>query len=111
VAFRAAYFTPTFSKYAGEACGGVQIYVTDRNALKPVELGIHLLHACLTLEPSSFAWRYRDNGTAVIDLLLGSDSPRRDLDAGQSPAEVMAGWDLDVESFQQRRTPFLLYPE
>jgi uncharacterized protein YbbC (DUF1343 family) len=111
VAFRPSYFTPTFSKYAGEVCGGVQIYVTDRNVLKPVQVGIHLLHACLTLEPSSFAWRYRDNGTAVIDLLLGSDSPRNDLDAGQSPAQVMAGWDLDMESFRQRRKPFLLYPE
>lgn len=111
VAFRPAYFTPTFSKYAGEPCGGVQIYVTDRDALKPVELGIHLLHACLTLEPSSFAWRYRDNGDAVIDMLLGSDSPRNDLDAGQSPAAVMAGWNLDVEAFRQRRKPFLIYPE
>jgi uncharacterized protein YbbC (DUF1343 family) len=110
VAFRPAYFTPTFSKYAGEACGGVQISIVDRDALQPVALGIHLLHACLTLEPASFAWRYRDDGRAFIDLLLGSDAPRGDLDAGLSPSDVMAGWDLDVDAFRKRRQPFLLYP-
>ena len=27
--FRAAYFTPTFSKYAGQPCQGVQVHITD----------------------------------------------------------------------------------
>ena len=31
--FRPLHFEPTFQKYAGELCGGVQIHVTDRNAV------------------------------------------------------------------------------
>jgi uncharacterized protein YbbC (DUF1343 family) len=34
--FRVAWFTPTFSKFSGQLCGGCQLHVTDRNAYQPV---------------------------------------------------------------------------
>ena len=34
VDFREAYFTPSFSKHAGVACGGVQLHVTDRDDVR-----------------------------------------------------------------------------
>src|SRR5688572_22776469 len=36
VAFREAWFTPTFSKSAGQRCGGCQLHVTDRAAFQPI---------------------------------------------------------------------------
>src|SRR5690606_26751967 len=35
VAFRPLVFTPTFDKFTGQACGGVQLHVTDRSAYRP----------------------------------------------------------------------------
>lgn len=109
IAFRPAYFTPMFSKHAGVLCAGVQIHLTEREVARPVELGLHLLYALRELAPNAFDWRYAADGSYFIDLLLGSDRPRRALDAGASVAEVMAGWDEAVHSFEQRRLPFLLY--
>ena len=108
VDFRPAYFTPTFSKHAQAVCGGVQIYILDREAARPVELGLHLLHALRGLAPDAFAWREGDS-RFFIDLLLGSDRPRRSLDAGAEVAEVMSGWIEEIEAFERRRRPFLLY--
>ena len=108
-AFRPAYFAPTFSKHAGETCGGVQVHVTDRAALRPSALGVHLLDVVRTLSGDAFAWRMYEEGRHFVDLLFGSDRPRRLLDEGTGAAEVMAGWEGESEAFLERRRPFLLY--
>ncbi len=109
VAFRPTYFTPTFSKHTDTICGGVQIHIHDRDAVRPVQLGIYLLHALRTLNPDAFAWREGREGRYSIDLLLGSDRPRSTLDGGGSVGEVTAGWDEEERTFEERRRPFLLY--
>ena len=55
VAFRATWFRPTFSKHKSVSCGGVQVHVVNREALRPVELGVHLLHALRAHMPDAFA--------------------------------------------------------
>ncbi len=109
VAFRATSFTPTFSKHAGKVCGGVQAHIVDRNALRPVELGMHLLHAIRGLDPDAFAWTERPNGGSFVDLLLGSDRPRLALTTGADVDEVMADWAEQAGIFTDRRRQFLLY--
>jgi uncharacterized protein YbbC (DUF1343 family) len=109
-AFRPAYFTPTFSKHAGQVCGGVQIHIVDRDALQPVAVGIALLAAVRVCDPGAFAWREGGDGRFFLDQLLGSDRPRRLLDGGAGAAEVMAGWAEASAAFAERRRPFLLYP-
>ena len=109
VAFRATSFTPTFSKHAGRVCGGVQVYILDRDALRSVEVGVHLLHAIRSLDPDVFAWTERSDSGYFVDLLLGSDRPRLALMAGADADEVMASWAEETEAFADRRRPFLLY--
>lgn len=109
VTFRPTYFMPTFSKHADVTCGGVQIHICDREVMRPVELGIHLLHVLHELEPGAFTWREDREGKYSLDLLLGSDRPRRMLDAGDSVAQITAGWEEDASAFEERRRPFLLY--
>src|SRR5262249_52921295 len=49
VRFRPVYFVPTFSKYQGELCSGVHVYVTDRDQLRPVEVGLHIIQQIMAL--------------------------------------------------------------
>jgi uncharacterized protein YbbC (DUF1343 family) len=109
VTFRPTYFTPTFSKHAGAACGGVQIHILKREAMRPAEMGIHLLDVLRKLDPDAFAWRGSPEGKHSLDLLLGSDVPRRLLDAGESVAQITAGWAEDARAFEEQRQHFLLY--
>jgi uncharacterized protein YbbC (DUF1343 family) len=111
VAFRPAFFTPTQSKHTGEPCGGVQIHVQDREALRPAELGVHLLHACISLHGDEFAWRRRESGEHIIDMLAGTDTLRRRLQAGIHAAEIVRTWQRDVAEFEVRRRPYLLYSD
>lgn len=109
VAFRPTWFTPTFSKHANVSCGGVHIHILDREAMRPVELGIHLLHVLRDMDPDAFAWRKGREGKYALDLLLGSDRPRGMLYAGESVAQITAGWEKDASGFEERRRPYLLY--
>jgi uncharacterized protein YbbC (DUF1343 family) len=109
VAFRPAYFTPTFSKHAGVSCGGVQVHVVDRGALRPVALGLHLLVALRDQDRQAFSWRQNPDSRYFIDLLYGSDRLRRGMESGVGANELAATYLEEVKDFERRRTGVLLY--
>lgn len=113
VAFRPAYFEPTFHKFARQSCGGVMIHVTDREAFLPVRTGVACLRAARLLGGEAFRWRteeyeYRSDVPAV-DLLAGNEEIRLGIDAGRTLAELTAGWDEELQRFLPLRSKHLLY--
>ena len=113
VHFRPATFEPTFQKHAGRACGGCQIHVTDRRAFRPVLTAVALLQACRRAAGEPFGWReppYEyEHERMPIDILAGSGTLRRDLEADRSAFDVAAGWEAEISRFETVRGPFLLY--
>ena len=115
VVFRPCHFEPTFQKHAGELCGGAQLHVIDREAFRPVETAVAILHAIRQLAPSEFTWRpppyeYEEE-RMPIDILWGSDALRRAIDSGISPTEVMEAANHDLAVFEALAEPHLLYRE
>lgn len=110
-AFRPAYFTPTFSKHAGQRCGGVQIHVTDRQQLDATALGVHVLAALMAQGDNQFAWLppRREDAPYFIDLLAGGDAVRTTLSSGGSSADLLARWRDDARDFIQQREDILVY--
>ncbi len=112
--FRPCTFTPTFHKHGRQACGAVQIHVTDRAAFRPYLTGVAFLRACRQLAPEAFAWRTKAyefvDRIPAIDLLTGSDLVRRGIDAGASLAELAATWADAERAWPAQRAPYLLYP-
>lgn len=112
VRWRPVGFTPGHGrKFPGTPCGGVQLHVTDRDALRPVEAVLHLLATVRRLAPDDFAWRPPANPARppFIDLLAGTPRLREALDAGRPPAEIAAGWAPDLARFAETRRAALLY--
>lgn len=113
VKFRPAWFQPTFQKWAGEMCGGVQIHVTDREAFEPYLAGIAVIFAAHDLYPESFAWRkppYEyENEKMPIEMLCGGCGIP-DMISSHTPVDqIRQSWEEDVASFLRRRSPYLLY--
>ncbi len=123
--FRPTAFEPSASKHAGRPCAGVQLHVTDRDALRPVTLGLHLVAACQArasagavasadaLASAEFAflpssWEGR---LPHFDLLAGGPALRTGLAAGAPVAELTASWPAIAARFREERAPFLLYKE
>lgn len=72
---RPASFVPTFDKYRGTTCRGLQVHVTDREAFRSYRFGLALITAMHRLYPEDFGWRtepyeFRDDVLA-FDLLTG----------------------------------------
>lgn len=113
VVFRPTRFRPTFHKFAGQSCGGVQIHVTDRNAFLPVRTGLAVLAALRAEDPTKFAWRTEPYefvaDRPAIDLLFGSDRERLGLESGTSTATLMSSWNEEERAFRQRRNGALIY--
>jgi uncharacterized protein YbbC (DUF1343 family) len=113
VRFRPARFIPTFHKWAGRLCGGVQIHVTDRASFRPFVTGLALIAAARRLAPHRFAWRrppYEfERRKLPIDILLGTDGIRRAMERGRPLREIERGWAADLARWKRRRAPALLY--
>lgn len=110
VLFRPTYFTPLASKHQGHFCRGVQIHVTDRNALRPVALGAHLLDVCNRLHPDRFEWiSFGLNLLRPVDRLSGSDRLSRAIDAGEAIGPVLTEWEAEAGAFWAEAAAYHLY--
>jgi uncharacterized protein YbbC (DUF1343 family) len=111
--FRPAYFTPTFHKHGRQACGGVQIHVTDRATFLPYRTGVAFVKACRDLAPDAFAWRTKAyefvDKIPAFDLLAGSSAIRTGIDAGATLDDLAATWADAEQAFEEQRDSFLLY--
>jgi len=103
VRFRPTMFTPTSSNHAGRECSGVQVHVTDRNALRPVEMTLHLIATARRLSGECFSWNTH------LERLAGSETLRTSLEAGTPIGEILAAWTEFQTSFARARADFLLY--
>ncbi len=115
VVFRPLAFLPTFQKWAGRPCGGVQIHVTDAGAFRPYRTGLALLASLWALyRGAGFAWReppYEYEAERLpIHLLLGDERLREGLEAGSDPRDLEAGWAAALAGWEAERAPYLLYP-
>ena len=111
VRFRPVFFVPTFSKYQGELCAGVHVYVADRDRFQPVNAMLHVLQTLKRTYPDDFAWRQRwaVGAPRPIDLLWGSKSLRRHLDADRDVDDLITSWQPDLARFEHLRANYLLY--
>lgn len=104
VAFRETWFTPTFSKWAGERCGGCQMHVVDREVFRSITVTLALLEtirrlygAKLELHPDYY------------DKVMGTSLVREAFERGEGFAQIVARWETGLAEFGRLRAEFLLY--
>ncbi len=103
VRFLPVDFTPRSSKFAGQVCHGVQIYLVDRQALNAPELGIELASALHQLFPKDFE----------LDKtlrLIGSQTVVNEIRDNVDPARIQFLWQQQLVDFRKMRAKYLLYP-
>ena len=112
VRFRPLTFRPTFHKFAGKPCGGVQLHVVDRAAFRPYRTGVALIAAARELGGNNFRWRTEPYefvaDPPAIDLLTGSAGVRTAIDRGAKIDEIQAAFAAFEAEFAERRRPSLM---
>ena len=106
VRFDAVRFVPENpgdGKHGGVEVGGVRL-VAIGSGYDPTAAAVAALIEARALAGDRWAWR-----EAAIDRLAGTDRLRSAIDGGASLAEVLAGWQPDLDRFVRVREPYLLY--
>jgi uncharacterized protein YbbC (DUF1343 family) len=102
--FEPTRFTPTSSKYKGQACNGVRIVITDRDALEPYYSGLRIVDEIRRRYPGDFQWR-----AGHFDRLCGMSAIRSAITSGSSLDELRSKWQAELASFQKIRDKYLIY--
>jgi len=100
--FYPVQFTPTASKFANESCQGIFIVITDRNAIRPVRVGVEVASALVKLFP----------GKLDVDAaarLFGSTACLARIKVGDDPAAIAQSWGAAEARWRLLRAKYLLY--
>jgi uncharacterized protein YbbC (DUF1343 family) len=115
---RACHFEPTFHKFSGELCNGLQIHVDTKDynhqKFKPYRLMLCFFKALRNIYPNDFAWRtppYEYETTrGPFDLLNGSDKARLWVD---DPSSTISDLEKilvpDEKKWRAETKKYLLY--
>lgn len=110
VTFRAASFTPMFSKHSGNLSHGIQIHITDKESYDPILTGLHVVQLLHDTYPDDFEFRAENsNGVSFFDNLIGNGWVREGIEDGISVEELANQWEEDLYDFKDIRREYLLY--
>lgn len=106
--FRPASFKPTFSKYEGESCGGVQVIVTSRKDFEPVRTAITMLYTIRDMYPDDFEYlpAWNENYKPMIDLNTGNSYIRK---GKYTLEEIFKILDKDEQKFEKIIKKYYIY--
>ena len=113
VKFRALQFIPTFNKYVGELCGGIQIHIINHQVFRPVLMGFAIIKTAFELYPQQFSFKEPPYEYELeklpFDLLTGNPKWRKLLISGANIEEITEDFDESCHKFERVRKQFLLY--
>jgi len=89
-------------KFGGQTIPMIELSVTDRNAVRPVEVGARLLQAIYTHHRAEWQWR------PSIDRLAGTDELRQAVERSAVDA-LLAKWSRQAEEFQAQSRKYWIY--
>ena len=102
VRFVPVTLAPAASVYNGVKCEGVNIVVTERNALDAPELGIELASVLRKLYPADFKME------RMAELLV-NQAAYDGLVEGKDPRRIAQDWQEELEKFEVVRKKYLIY--
>lgn len=114
--FRQHSFIPTFNKWKGNYCNGVQVHVTDPRSYQPVFTTASIIEAIIqTLDTDEFAFKeppYEyEYSMLPFDILAGDVTLRKYLLEGRSVDELRKKWHDDRSGFNKKFEAIAHYPE
>ena len=95
-------------RFKNQTLPAIEIKVTNSPLVKPVELGIHLVHAFHA--QASGIDRMRFFNTNWMNKLSGTTRLETDLQQGKTPEQIIKSWESEINEFKLLRQKYLIYP-
>ena len=81
----------------------IKVRVTDRNAVRAVEVGVRMLRAIYARHTTDFKWRLPQ-----IDRLAGTDELRAAVEQNKVD-DLLKKWNAASVTFAEQVKPYLIY--
>ena len=95
-------FIPVTGLYSGQRCGGVGVRITDRQAVRSMQMGMEIAAVLKKLYPDKF-------DTTKLIQLVGNDKTIQELQDVVPAEQIVAGWQPDLQNFDAMRKKYFLY--
>jgi len=113
VYLRPLCFEPTFNKWYGELCHGIQIHVVNRKKYNSYLTSLRILQTIIKLYPKDFQWKLPpyeyEFEKMPIDLILGSQQIRKSLEKGEDLDKLEKSWQNKTMEFEETVKKYYLY--
>jgi uncharacterized protein YbbC (DUF1343 family) len=114
--FRPHDFIPTFHKFCGELCHGMQIHITDIDHFKPVATAFEIFDSIIeTTEKDAFKFRLPpyeyEYSLMPFDILSGDSGMRESLISRSNIRIEKERWEHEIEEFRKEFKHIAVYPE
>jgi Uncharacterized protein conserved in bacteria len=114
--FRTHDFIPTFHKFSGELCYGLQIHITDIDRFKPVGTALEIFDAiiettlpdALKFKMPPYEYEYK---LMPFDILSGDSGMRECLISRKNISVEKERWGNEIEVFRKEFQKLAIYPE
>jgi uncharacterized protein YbbC (DUF1343 family) len=114
--FRIHGFIPTFNKFAGQFCNGLQLHVTDPSNFYPVGTTLEIIDAIietsqagsLEFNPPPYEYEYH---LIPFDILSGDSTMRRSLQNRVPTRYEKQRWREEIEEFRKEFHDISAYSE
>jgi uncharacterized protein YbbC (DUF1343 family) len=112
--FRMHDFIPTFNKYQGQTCRGIQVHVTDPLVYRPVQTALEIIESAITttgpgitrFNDPPYEYEYK---LMPFDILSGDDIMRKTLLSGGYLKKETERWESEAEAFRREFRETALY--
>jgi uncharacterized protein YbbC (DUF1343 family) len=106
VKFTPFVFLPQFEKHAKERCFGARLIVTDREALRSLDVAAWAIKLVHDGDPERFRWRetmYEFANCSAIDALTGGVAFRSIIDTGGDLPPLLDRWREEANAFAESK--------
>lgn len=92
-------------EWEGRTIPVVRVRVTDRDAVRPFEVGVWMVREILARHPAQFHWK-----TGSMDRLSGTDELRQAIGTSDAAvAALLARADAEARAFEERARKYRIY--
>ncbi len=112
IAIRERKFVPYASRYKGEVCNGIELFVEDKVLINPLKVALDIIITIKKMHPKDFKWDtayHEAKGRHHFDLLVGGDGIRRMVEKGMDAQDIVDFWEKEEEEFAQMVKEYWIY--
>ena len=91
-------------KFGGDTIPMIRMTVTDRNAVRPIDVGAHLLRAIYKRHGAEWQWK-----TQTVDRLFGSDRLRLAVERDGGVEALLEQIAAESKQFEQQSSKYWIY--